>query len=123
MKRTTFEMVVRKVKGTGVLPVGNPFGRQVKGSRKQVPIFLWYITNQGTLQLIAGQFHVTYMYSSVSRVVQQTCVLTLRNQYIKWPNGKIASSLICVIQKSFHLFKMKTACWALKHEGGHHLLE
>jgi len=106
MKRTTFEILVREVVGTGVLPVGNPFGRQVIDARKQVSIFLWCIANQETTRLIADRFNVTY--SSVSRVVRRVteCVLALRNQYIKWPNGKIASSLISVIKKTFRLFKM-----------------
>ena len=30
-------------------------------------------------------------------------VLALRNQYIKWPNGKMASSLIYVIKKNVSL--------------------
>ncbi|XP_015758774.1 PREDICTED: putative nuclease HARBI1 [Acropora digitifera] len=87
MKRTTFEILVREVVGTGVLPVGNPFGRQVIDARKQVSIFLWCIANQETTRLIADRFNVTY--SSVSRVVRRVteCVLALRNQYIKWPNG------------------------------------
>ena len=106
MKRTTFEILVREVVSTGVLPVGNPFGRQVIDARKQVSIFLWCIANQETTWLIADRFNVTY--SSVSRVVRRVteCVLALRNQYIKWPNGKIASSLISVIKKTFRLFKM-----------------
>ena len=58
---------MREVVGTGVLPIGNPFGRQVVDVRKQVSIFLWCITNQETMQLIADQFNVTY--SSVWRVV------------------------------------------------------
>ena len=33
-KRTTFEILVREVVGTGVLPDGNSFGRQVIGARK-----------------------------------------------------------------------------------------
>ena len=40
MKRTTFEILVRVVGGTGVLTFGNSFGRQVIGARKQVSIFL-----------------------------------------------------------------------------------
>ena len=36
MKRTTFEILVREVVGAGVLPVRNPFGRQVIGARKKV---------------------------------------------------------------------------------------
>ena len=92
--------------GTGLLPVGNPFGRQVIDARKQVSIFLWCIANQETTRLIADRFNVTY--SSVSRVVRRVTesVLVLRNQYIKWPNGKIAPSLISVIKKTFRLFKM-----------------
>ena len=106
MKRTTFEILVREVVGTGVLPVGNPFGRQVIDARKQVSIFLWCIANQETTRLIADRFNVTY--SSVSRVVRRVTesVLALRNQYIKWPNGKIASSFISVIKKTFCFFKM-----------------
>ena len=106
MKRTTFEILVREVVGTGVLPVGNPFGRQVIDARKQVSIFLWCIANRETTRLFADRFNVTY--SSVSRVVRRftESVLALRNQYIKWPNGKVACSLISVIIKTFRLFKM-----------------
>ena len=43
----------REVVGTGVLPVGNPFGTEVIDARKQVLIFLWCIANQETTQLIA----------------------------------------------------------------------
>ena len=105
MKRTTFEILVREVVGTGVLPVGNPFGRQVIDARKQVSIFLWCIANQETTRLIADQFNVTY--SSVSRVVRRITesVLVLRNQYIKWPNGKIPCSLISVIIKNVSLVR------------------
>ena len=80
MKRTTFEILVREVVGTGVLPVGNPFGRQVIDARKQVSIFLRCIANRET-PLIADRFNVTY--SSVSRVVRRVTesVLALRNQY------------------------------------------
>ena len=80
MKRTTFEILVREVVGTGVLTFGNPFGRQVTGARKQVSIFLWCIANQETARLIADRFNVTY--SSVSRVVWRVTesVLALRNQ-------------------------------------------
>ena len=122
MKRTTFEILVREVVGTGVLTFGNPFGGQGIGARKQVSIFLWCIANQETTRLVADRFSVTY--SSVSRVVRRVTesVLALRNQYIKWPNGKIASSLTSVVKK-FRLFKMVTACWTLKHEGGRHFLE
>ena len=99
MKRTTFEILVREVVGTGVLTFGNPFGGQVIGARKQVSIFLWCIANQETTRLIADRFSITY--SSVSRVVRRVTesVLALRNQYIKWPNGKIASSLTSVVKK------------------------
>ena len=55
MKRTTVEILVREVVGTGVLTVGNPFGRQVIGARKQVSIFLWCIANQETIRLIADR--------------------------------------------------------------------
>ena len=105
MKRTTFEILVREVVGTGVLPVGNPFGRQVIDARKQVSIFLWCIANQETTRLIADRFNVTY--SSVSRVVRRVTesVLVLRNQYIKWPNGKIPCSLISVIIKNVSLVR------------------
>lgn len=94
LKRTTFEILVREVVGTGLLPVGNPFGRQVIDARKQVSIFLWCIANQETTRLIADRFNVTF--SSVSRVVRRVTesVLALRNQYIKWPNSKIVCSLI-----------------------------
>ena len=51
MKRTTFETLVREVAGTGVIPVGNPFGRQVIGAGKEVSIFLWCIANRGTTRL------------------------------------------------------------------------
>ena len=115
MKRTTFEILVREVVGTGVLTFGNPFGRQVIGARKQVSIFLWCSANQETTRLIADRFSVAY--SSVSRVVRRVTesVLALRNQYIKWPN-----SLTSVVKK-IRLFKMITACWTLKHEGRHFL--
>ena len=105
MKKTTFEILVREVVGTGVLPVGNPFGRQVIDARKQVSIFLWCIANQETTRLIADRFNVTY--SSVSRVVRRITesVLVLRNQYIKWPNGKIPCSLISVIIKNVSLVR------------------
>ena len=118
--RTTFEILVREVVGTGVLTFGNPFGRQVIGARKQVSIFLWCIANQETTRLIADRLSVAY--SSVSRVVRRVTesVLALRNQYIKWPN-----SLTSVVKKNSFvlLFKMITACWTLKHEGGRHFLE
>ena len=80
-ERTTFEILVREVVGTEVLPVGNTFGRQVIGARKQVSIFLWCIANQETTRLIADRFKVTY--SSVSRVVRRVTesVLALWNQY------------------------------------------
>ena len=95
MKRTTFEILVREVVGTGVLTFGNPFGRQVIGARKQVSIFLWCSANQETTRLIADRFSVAY--SSVSRVVRRVTesVLALRNQYIKWPN-----SLTSVVKKN-----------------------
>ena len=82
MKRTTFEILVTEVVGTGVFPVGNPFGRQVIDARKQVSIFLWCIANRETTRLIADRFNVTY--SSVSRVVRRVTesVLALRNQSI-----------------------------------------
>ena len=38
------------------LPVGNPFGRQVMGVRKQVSIFLWCIANEEKTRLIADRF-------------------------------------------------------------------
>ena len=103
MKRTTFETLVREVMGTGVLTFGNPFGKQVIGARKQVSIFLWCIANQETTRLIADRFSVTY--SSVSRVVRRVTesVLALRNQYIKWPNGKIASSLTSAVKTKISL--------------------
>ena len=106
MKRTTFEILVREVVGMGFLPVGNPFRRQAIDAWKQVSIFLWCIANQETTWLIADRFNVTY--NSVSRVVRRMLesVLVLRNQYIKWPNGKIACSLISVIEKTFRLCKM-----------------
>lgn len=88
MKRATFEILARQVMGTGVLPTGNVFGRNVIDARKQVSIFLWCIANQETTRLVANRFDVTF--SSVSRVVRRVTesVLALRNQYIKWPNGK-----------------------------------
>jgi len=86
LKRTTFEILVREAVGTGVLPIGNVFGRQVIDARKQVSIFLWFIANQESTRLVADRFNVTF--SSVSRVVRRVMesVLALRNQYIKWPN-------------------------------------
>jgi len=86
LKRTTFEILVREAVGTGVLPIGNVFGRQVIDKRKQVSIFLWFIANQESTRLVADRFNVTF--SSVSRVVRRVMesVLALRNQYIKWPN-------------------------------------
>ena len=100
MKRTTFEILMREVVGTGVLTIGNPFGRQVIDARKQVSISLWCIANQETMRLIADRFNVTYS-SVCSRVVRRVTesVLALRNQYVKWPNGKIASSLTYVVEK------------------------
>ena len=99
-------ILVREVVGMGFLPVGNPFGRQVIDAWKQVSIFLWCIANQETTWLIANRFNVTY--NSVSRVVRRVLesVLVLRNPYIKWPNGKIACSLISVIEKTFRVCKM-----------------
>jgi len=87
MKRATFKILVRQVLGTGVLPNGNVFARKVI-ARKQVSIFLWCITNQETTRLVADRFDVTF--SSVSRVVRRVTdsVLAMRNQYIKWPNGR-----------------------------------
>ena len=58
MKRTTFEILVRKVVGTGVLPVGTPFRREVIGARKEVSIFLWCIANEETTRLIADRFNI-----------------------------------------------------------------
>ena len=39
LKRSTFEVLVREVVGTGALPVGNVFGRHIIDERKQVSIF------------------------------------------------------------------------------------
>ena len=71
MKRTTFEILVREVVGTGVLPVGNPFGRQVIDARKQVSIFLWCIANQETMRLIADRFNVTAVFQRVTEIIQE----------------------------------------------------
>ena len=69
LKRTTFEILVREAVGTGVLPIGNVFGRQVIDARKQVSIFLWFIANQESTRLVADRFNVTF--SSVLRVVRR----------------------------------------------------
>lgn len=99
LKRTTFEILVREAVGTGVLPIGNVFGRQVIDVRKQVSIFLWFIANQESMRLVADRFNVTF--SSVLRVIQRVMesVLALRNQYIKWPNGRVF-----FLSRTFHTF-------------------
>ena len=60
------------------LPVGNPFGRQVIGARKQVSIFLWYIANEEKTRLTLPIPSV----SPESSLPRYGKCSGLRNQYI-----------------------------------------
>ena len=89
LSRNTAEILTREVVATGNIPYGNNFGRASIPPEKQCLMYLWMMANgrEATRQ-VADRFDVTM--SSCARVLRRvnTALLTLRQRYIKWPNGK-----------------------------------
>lgn len=87
MTRTTFEALSREVAATGSIPRGNRFGRKPTPIDKQVLTFIWFISNMESMRSVPDRFNVTL--SSLERIIKRVseAVITLREEYIKWPNG------------------------------------
>lgn len=88
MTRETCERLVQAVLATGHIPIANRFGRKKIEPSKQVLIYIWCMANQEVTRLVADRFNVTY--SSVTRVLHRitAALLSLKREYIKWPNSK-----------------------------------
>jgi len=72
-----------------VINVRNAFGRAPIPPEKQVLVYLWMMANGSeTTHQVADRFNITM--SSCGRVLRRvnSAVLSMRQRYIKWPNGK-----------------------------------
>ena len=67
--RATCEIVVREDTATGNIPVGDPFGRHVIDSRKQILFYLWCMAKQESTRLVVDRLNVTF--SSATRVMHR----------------------------------------------------
>ena len=89
LTRNTCELLTREILASGVINVGNAFGRASIPPEKQVLVYLWMMANGSeTTRQVADRFNITM--SSCGRVLQRvnSAVLSMRQRYIKWPNGK-----------------------------------
>lgn len=87
MTRTKFEALSREVAATGSIPRRNRFGREPIPIDKQVLTFIWFISNMESMRSVAHRFNVTL--SSLEQIIKRVseAVITLLEEYIKWPNG------------------------------------
>ena len=82
-------MLTREVVATARINAANRFGRAPIPPPKQVLIYLWVMANgRETTRQVSDRFNVTM--SSCARVLCRVnaAVLSLRERYVKWPNGK-----------------------------------
>ena len=89
LTRNTCELLAREILASGVINVRNAFGRAPIPPEKQILVYLWMMTNGSeTTRQVADRFNITM--SSCGRVLQRvnSAVLSMRQRYIKWPNGK-----------------------------------
>ena len=83
LTRNTCELLTREILASGVINVGNAFGRSPFPPEKQVSVYLWMMANSSeTMRQVADRFNIT-----MSNWVH-SAVLSMRQRYIKWPNGK-----------------------------------
>lgn len=88
LTRATFEELCWEVVNTGRIPLSNR-GTERIPPEKQVLIFVWTMTNQEVLRLVADRFNITL--SSMYRVLSR-CALGITDlcaTYINWPDGKL----------------------------------
>ena len=89
LTRNTCELLTREILASGVINVRNAFGRAPIPPEKQILVYLWMMANGSeTTRQVADRFNITM--SSCGRVLQRvnSAVLSMRQRYIKWPNGK-----------------------------------
>ena len=89
LTRNSCEFLTREILASGVINVGNAFGRAPIPPEKQVLVYLWMMANGSeTTRQVADRFNITM--SSCGRVQQRvnSAVLSMRQRYIKWPNDK-----------------------------------
>lgn len=89
MSRGTVELLCREIAGTGRITLGKGSGRAAIPLQKQVLTFIWFISNMEVIRSVSDRFNVTL--SSLERIllrVSGACI-DLKQQYIKWPSGKL----------------------------------
>lgn len=99
LTRNTFELLTREILTSGVINVGNKFGRAPIPPEKQVLVYLWMMANGSeTTRQVADRFNITM--SSCGRVLRRVncAVLSMCQRYIKWPNGKTITFIFTCIQ-------------------------
>jgi len=102
LTRNTCELLTREILASGVINVGNAFGRAPIPPEKQILVYLWMMANGSeTTRQVADRFNITM--SSCGRVLQRvnSAVLSMRPRYIKWPNGKTIVFILYIHTFSF----------------------
>ena len=92
MTKATFEVLARELAATGAIPTGNRFGRKPIPSQKQILAFIWYMSNMEVIRSVSDRFDVTL--SSLERIMKRVseAVITLKQDYLKWPKGTLKIS-------------------------------